>query len=606
MYSRFTRFAIGAVAALSLFGAVGVAQASSLTSGQVSAIISLLQSFGADQSVINNVSAALGGQISGGLSCASFADVSYGNFDNNPGGRVSQLQTWLGIPSSTFGFGTYGNKTRSAWNARCGEHSLMQPQGGALQVSLSSATAPTTATVTGWYDTKINGEGKYSISFGDGNAQDLMCSTGSSKCDIYVTHAYNSPGTYTINLVTDPCAKVQCDKTIYYTPVVVGKSSAPTQTPTATIDQSSLMANSSTPTIMGTANTPYVRFVVIGTSSTNAWNLYTSNYVSVVNGRWSITVSQALPAGSYPVEVDGASNSSGASPSSLATGTLTVNANTNLSHSGSVSLAIGQIATIDVGDGKTHIVKLEEVNTNTVKVKIDNSTEALALDKNIVNQGQFEITYKSSSNGVAEFWVNANPISVNVPGTATIQLYQSGLLKIAGTNDSVIIKPTAVRNGTASFEISSTVYPPVDGVHTPTLETGKATAFDPYVIQLLSTTAQSATVQIFSRSDPQAVSLLGLTGVTASLDVASLSSTSAHPVISGSAVGVDKVGIDVWASGLIYGSGFFIPVVNNHWSQTVGSTLPPGSYTVKVYAGSSSPTVTAPTLATGTLVVKSQ
>ena len=120
MHSRFTRWAVGATVALSLFGAVGVAQASSLTSAQVSAIIGLLQSFGADQSVINSVSATLGGQTSSGLSCASFADVSYGQFDDTSGGRVSQLQTWLGIPSSTFGFGTYGHKTQAAWNSQCG------------------------------------------------------------------------------------------------------------------------------------------------------------------------------------------------------------------------------------------------------------------------------------------------------------------------------------------------------------------------------------------------------------------------------------------------------------------------------------------------------
>ena len=96
------------------------AQAASLTSAQVSAIISLLQSFGADQSVINNVSVALGGTSSGTQSCSTFADITYGMFDTDPGGRVSQLQTWLGISSNTFGFGTYGPKTRALWNSKCG------------------------------------------------------------------------------------------------------------------------------------------------------------------------------------------------------------------------------------------------------------------------------------------------------------------------------------------------------------------------------------------------------------------------------------------------------------------------------------------------------
>jgi hypothetical protein len=84
--------------ALGLLFSVGFAspaQASSLTSAQVSAIINLLQSFGADQNTINSVQVALGGSPSGSLSCSSFADLTYGNFDNNPGGRISQLQTFL-------------------------------------------------------------------------------------------------------------------------------------------------------------------------------------------------------------------------------------------------------------------------------------------------------------------------------------------------------------------------------------------------------------------------------------------------------------------------------------------------------------------------------
>jgi hypothetical protein len=96
------------------------ARAAGLTTDQIGAIISLLQAFGADQSTINSVQVALGGSPSSTLSCGNFANLSYGDFDNNPGGRVSQLQTFLGISSNTFGFGTYGRKTQVAWNARCG------------------------------------------------------------------------------------------------------------------------------------------------------------------------------------------------------------------------------------------------------------------------------------------------------------------------------------------------------------------------------------------------------------------------------------------------------------------------------------------------------
>jgi len=70
----------------------------------------------------------------GALSCNSFTDLSYGNFDTEPGGRVSQLQEWLGIPSNTFGFGTYGPKTRNLWNSKCGT---------ALTIPSTTYTTPT-------------------------------------------------------------------------------------------------------------------------------------------------------------------------------------------------------------------------------------------------------------------------------------------------------------------------------------------------------------------------------------------------------------------------------------------------------------------------------
>ena len=196
MHSRFTRWAVGATVALSLFGAVGVAQASSLTSTQISAIIGLLQSFGADQSIINNVSAALGGQTSGGLLCSSFSNVSYGNFDKNPGGRVSQLQTWLGIPSSTFGFGTYGNKTRNAWNARCGTNS---PQHSNSTFSATPILGNAPLTVNFSYSFNVNAMGlansQFVVNFGDGTSGMMNL-----KNVAQVSHTYASAGTYTATI----------------------------------------------------------------------------------------------------------------------------------------------------------------------------------------------------------------------------------------------------------------------------------------------------------------------------------------------------------------------------------------------------------------------
>lgn len=60
--SQFRYSLASAVATVVLFGGATFAQASTLTSGQVQAIVSLLQAFNADQATIINVQAALSGQ----------------------------------------------------------------------------------------------------------------------------------------------------------------------------------------------------------------------------------------------------------------------------------------------------------------------------------------------------------------------------------------------------------------------------------------------------------------------------------------------------------------------------------------------------------------
>lgn len=99
------RWAAGAAVALSLFGAAGMAQASSLTSTQISAIIGLLQSFGADQSVIANVQTALGAGPVPNASCVNLSYNLYsGSTDANTNGDVTRLQQFLGLnPTGYFG-----------------------------------------------------------------------------------------------------------------------------------------------------------------------------------------------------------------------------------------------------------------------------------------------------------------------------------------------------------------------------------------------------------------------------------------------------------------------------------------------------------------------
>ena len=225
------RYLLASFVAVVLLGAGFItiptqAHAASLTSQQISAIIGLLQSFGADQSVINNVSIALGGSSSA-LSCSTFADLTYGNFDTNPGGRVSQLQTWLGIPLNTFGFGTYGPRTRALWNSRCGgaqitpsttytapTNTQTAPKIQSitktltnLTVSPTSGLAPLTVTFSVWegYTGSANqtDASVYNLDFGDGqNIKPILCDVQDYRCvnPGKNTHTYSSAGTYIVKL----------------------------------------------------------------------------------------------------------------------------------------------------------------------------------------------------------------------------------------------------------------------------------------------------------------------------------------------------------------------------------------------------------------------
>ncbi len=67
-HTKLVSAAVTAVTALSILGSATFAQAATLSSGQVNAIVGLLQSFGADPSVVTNVQIALLGNSSSGIS----------------------------------------------------------------------------------------------------------------------------------------------------------------------------------------------------------------------------------------------------------------------------------------------------------------------------------------------------------------------------------------------------------------------------------------------------------------------------------------------------------------------------------------------------------
>lgn len=135
--SKMTRFMGGATFAtiLLLGGNALPVQAAGLTSTQISAIVSLLQSFGADSSTIANVETSLGGSpspsstsSSSGASCISLSHNLYsGVTDATTGGEVTELQQFLGISPTTGYFGPSTLQTVKSWQASHGVVSSGSP-----------------------------------------------------------------------------------------------------------------------------------------------------------------------------------------------------------------------------------------------------------------------------------------------------------------------------------------------------------------------------------------------------------------------------------------------------------------------------------------------
>ncbi len=114
MYNRFTRFLVGTTVALSLFGGAGLAQASSLTQTQISAIVNLLRSFGADEGTVGSVVVALGGQPGEQATCVNLSStLTLGS----TGYDVTNLQNYLikiGALDAQYNTGYYGFLTAKA------------------------------------------------------------------------------------------------------------------------------------------------------------------------------------------------------------------------------------------------------------------------------------------------------------------------------------------------------------------------------------------------------------------------------------------------------------------------------------------------------------
>ena len=112
--SKFAKVFGGIFVAAVLFQFVPTAKANaaSLTQTQVNAVISLLQAFGADSTVVTNVQTALGGTSTTGIQPAPFQNLQTGSTGNN----VTALQTVLKSLGYYIGTadGNYGLRTKSS------------------------------------------------------------------------------------------------------------------------------------------------------------------------------------------------------------------------------------------------------------------------------------------------------------------------------------------------------------------------------------------------------------------------------------------------------------------------------------------------------------
>lgn len=134
-----SKYIAATAGALMLLSAALPASATTLTSAQVSAIVTLLQTFGADASVVANVQANLTGTVSAPTR-SSCVDIGANLIIGSAGHEVVKLQNFLiaeGYLASSYNIGYYGSLTADAvmrW----------QKAHGMDYVTLSSGVGPTT------------------------------------------------------------------------------------------------------------------------------------------------------------------------------------------------------------------------------------------------------------------------------------------------------------------------------------------------------------------------------------------------------------------------------------------------------------------------------
>jgi len=151
MISRKVKLVAGIVVSLALVLSL-TAQAAALTPSQVTAIVSLLQSFGADAATVANVTASLNGQPTSGTVTTTTGTVSGYNFakDLTVGSRgadVTALQNLLGVSPT----GYFGALTKAAvmhYQLNKGISPAAGYVGAKTRAVLNSGSTTTTTTTT--------------------------------------------------------------------------------------------------------------------------------------------------------------------------------------------------------------------------------------------------------------------------------------------------------------------------------------------------------------------------------------------------------------------------------------------------------------------------
>ncbi|MDO8408420.1 MAG: peptidoglycan-binding domain-containing protein [bacterium] len=496
-----------------------------LTEAQKSAIISLLQSFGADSKTIANVQTALGGSTPVPTSCVDlFSNTTLGS----SGGEVTKLQNYLiarGDLDAQYNTGYYGFITAKAVgkiqldlgivsSANDTAYGIMGPKTRAA-IGCSGSTVPPTprpedptnpsATISEQVKCVFSDEATEQKCWGDapsktvGDPTHYSC-TGFGTCVMTVSGRKGTPITWgsscggTANTTIDGSneyAHFHCPETT--------KSST-------TIDQSSLTSVSTHPTITGLA----YNVSSIGLSISRGGEKFDgTGTFSVVSNRWIVTLnSQTYTSGTYGIQVYDGNNKL------LTTGTLTVGI------PGPVITFFASPSTIAAGNAST--------------------------------------LYWSASNSGA-----------------------CGISVVSG--DSLGIDLTkAVQNSSAYTSVT----------------TGVLTQTATYQLRCAPLSGSTAPYAIKDVT----VTVTGSLASSATIDSKSLTTTSKHPLITGTATNVKTIGLSISTSGgdKFDGTGTFSVLSSGRWEVTLDNeTYTPGTYGIKVYDGSNN------FLTSGTLTVTS-